>query len=68
MSSQISCPDCGGIIVFDAHALLRGESFVCTGCRAMLTLSRDSVSTVAGAMSKLDALRKRSNEGRRSSG
>ena len=68
MSGQISCPDCGNVIVFDQQALLRGQTFVCTGCRATLGLARESVSTVSSALAKLDALRKQTGEGRRSSG
>ncbi|MCY1062672.1 hypothetical protein [Nannocystis sp. SCPEA4] len=67
MSGQIPCPDCGGIIVFDAHALLRGETFACAGCGASLGLARESVATVANAMAKLDALRK-PGDGRRAPG
>lgn len=53
----ISCPCCSTQIPFTVAGLLRGESFMCPRCQALISLSQRDTSIVQDAMKKLEELK-----------
>lgn len=53
---QIDCPVCGSPIFFNVNNLLMGESFSCSSCKSMISLSTSSTRVVEQAMIKYEKL------------
>lgn len=54
---NISCPNCGGLIHFNAKDLLEGKSFSCANCSSVIKLSNNAFSEAEEKINKFKSLK-----------